>query len=180
MAEISIPGNKKHAGGRRSKKLSTRVDLTPMVDLGFLLITFFIFTTTLTTPRTMRLYLPVDGPPTKSGESTTLTIIPIAGDKVFYYHGDLKEAITGHQFGTTNFSITEGIGSIIRQKQQALANSGRFKAKDLVLIIKPDAGAKYKSVVAALDETTINDVTHYAFTDLEKVEKEALANLHVL
>lgn len=152
-----------------------------MVDLGFLLITFFIFTTTLTKPHTMRLYLPADGPPSEMAKSTVLTIIPVAGDKVFYYHGDLQEAIAQHQYGTTNFSITQGIGAVIRQKQQSLDNNGgRFKAKDMMLIIKPDASAKYKAVVDALDETTINGVKHYAFTDIEKVEKDALVNLHVL
>lgn len=49
-----------------------------------------------------------------------------------------------------------------------------------MLIIKPDASAKYKAVVDALDETTINGVTHYAFTDLEKAEKDALVSLHIL
>jgi len=180
MAEITPVGGKKHVGVKRSKKRSTRVDLTPMVDLGFLLITFFIFTTTLTEPRTMRLYLPADGPPTEYGVSTTLTVIPISGNKVFYYHGDLAQAIALHQYGTTNLSVTGGIGDVIRQKQQALDKSGHFTAKNLTFIIKPDASAKYKTIVDALDEITINDLKHYAFTDLEKVEKDALISLHVL
>ena len=180
MAEITPAGGKKHVGVKRSKKLSTRVDLTPMVDLGFLLITFFIFTTSLTTPRAMRLYLPADGPHDPVRMSTVLTIIPVSGDKVFYYHGDLADAIASHQYGITHISITGGIGNIIRQKQQSLDKSGRFNAKDMVLIIKPDATAKYKTIVDALDEITINDLKHYAFTDLEKVEKDALVSLHVL
>jgi hypothetical protein len=69
-------------------------------------------------------------------------------------------------------------------KEQKAVHPGRFDpddtAKDLMLIIKPDASAKYKAVVDALDETTINGVTHYAFTDLEKAEKDALVSLHIL
>jgi len=180
MAEITPAAGKKPVGVKRSKKLSTRVDLTPMVDLGFLLITFFIFTTTLATPRAMHLYLPADGPPMPSAKSTTLTIIPVLGDKVFYYQGSLDEAIAGHQYGTTNFSLTGGIGNVIRAKQQSLDKSGRFKASDMLLIIKPDATANYKAVARAFDEILINSVKHYAFTDLEKVEKDALVSLHVL
>jgi biopolymer transport protein ExbD len=181
MAELNIAaGAGRHKGITRSKKLSTRVDLTPMVDLGFLLITFFVFTTTISQPSVMNLILPAD---TKTdnmpaAESTALTVIPIAGDKVLYYHGDLQKAEQAGLYGITDVSITGGIGEIIRQKQKALAANQKFKKSDLILIIRPMKDASYKTIVDVLDEVLINDLAHYSFVeitdeDLQFVQRRA-------
>lgn len=182
MAEInSHAGHIRQKGGpRRSKKLSTKVDLTPMVDLGFLLITFFVFTTSMSKPRKMDLFLPAgDTPGTPSGKSSTLTIIPIADNKVFYYHGDLASAMLENQYGTTWFAGTNSIGDIIRRKQKWLENRPAFNKKDLMLIIKPDAASSYENLVNALDEVLINDLKHYALVDLDPVETETLLKLGI-
>jgi biopolymer transport protein ExbD len=182
MAEISSnAGQTRHKGGvRRSKKLSTRVDLTPMVDLGFLLITFFIFTTTMSQAKSMKLILPAgEIPSTPSGVSTVLTIIPLADNKVFYYHGDPGTALTKNLYGTTTFSVSNGIGDIIRQKQNTLANNPKYTKADVILIIKPAIDARYQNVVAALDEVLINDLKHYSFVDLDLSEKEMLVKLGI-
>src|SRR6267378_946675 len=92
MAEMDTSsggGHKKGPGVKKSKKLSTRVDLTPMVDLGFLLITFFIFTTTMSKPRTMRLFLPKDSPnPNVVKKSAVLTILLGKNNLIYYYEED--------------------------------------------------------------------------------------------
>jgi biopolymer transport protein ExbD len=175
MAEINTSsGSGRHKGVRRSKKLSTRVDLTPMVDLGFLLITFFMITAVWSKPKTMQLFLPAGTPDSPTGESTALTVIPIAGEKAFYYHGDLTDAIQKKQFGTTGFSFTGGIGDIIRQKQQQLDKFFKGGRKEMVLIIKPTHSASYKSIVEALDEILINKVGRHALTEITNDEKEVL------
>jgi len=182
MAEInSNAGHSRQKGGvRRSKKLSTKVDLTPMVDLGFLLITFFVFTTSMSQAKAMRLILPagaIDSTPW--GESASLTIIPVSGNKVFYYQGDVATALTTNLYGTTTFSIGNGIGDIIRQKQIALGKNPKFTKNDLMLIIKPAVDANYQNVVNALDEVLINNVKHYAFVDLDQTEKETLLKMGI-
>src|SRR3977135_1216114 len=95
MAEMDTSsggGHKKGPGVKKSKKLSTRVDLTPMVDLGFLLITFFIFTTTMSQPTAKRLFLPkdVDKPEeqNKVKSSAVLTLLLGKNDQIWYYEGD--------------------------------------------------------------------------------------------
>ena len=96
MAEMDVSsgGHKKGPGVKKSKKLSTRVDLTPMVDLGFLLITFFIFTTTMSQPTAMKLNLPKDTEKpeeqNQAKESGALTILLGFDNHVFYYEGQLS------------------------------------------------------------------------------------------
>src|SRR5919112_5522683 len=86
-------GHKKGPGVKKAKKMSTRIDMTPLVDLGFLLITFFIFTTTMSTPSTMDLFMPKDTDKdeelNKAKESGALTIMLGKDNHVYYYEGQL-------------------------------------------------------------------------------------------
>src|SRR5260221_7175096 len=96
MAEVDTSsggGHKKGPGVKKGKKLSTRIDLTPMVDLGFLLITFFMYTTTLAKPKTMEINMPYKDPNMKQEEqnkvkeSVALTVLLSKSDRVYYYEG---------------------------------------------------------------------------------------------
>jgi len=131
---------------------SIRVDLTPMVDLGFLLITFFILTTTMQSNTVMKLIIPKDS--TDSTElpgSTTLTIILERNDSIGYYDGQSKK-IKYDRFGAMR--------NIIQQKQISLVKN-QVDKKKLILIIKPTKESSYKNFVDALDEIYINDCKHY-------------------
>lgn len=110
-------GHKKGPGVKKAKKLSTRIDMTPMVDLGFLLITFFIFTTTMSSPTTMDLYMPKDTDKdeeqNKAKESGALTILLGKNNVVYYYAGQLLPDASN--FETTTF---KGIRDIIIKKKK--------------------------------------------------------------
>src|ERR1700679_3794129 len=95
MAELDTSGGGKHKGGKvRSKKQSTRVDLTAMVDLAFLLITFFMLTTSLAKPRNMPLVMPTDGPPGPWSDKRTMTIDLGKNNKVIWYLGMVEKPLS--------------------------------------------------------------------------------------
>ncbi len=167
MAEMDTSSgghHKKGPGVKKPKKLSTRVDLTPMVDLGFLLITFFIFTTTMSQPTAMRLFLPkdTDNPEeqNKLKQSDALTVLLGKDNNVFYYEGELDP-------GASNFksSSFKEIRNVIRQKKAVVDTS-------LMVIIKPNDQSTYKNVIDILDEMSINVVKRYALVDISPVEDE--------
>jgi len=169
MAEMDTSGgggHKKGPGVKKAKKLSTRVDLTPMVDLGFLLITFFVFTTTISQPTAMRLALPddkvKDEDQNKIKQSGALTILLGNNNNVFYYEGELTPDASN--FKSSNFKDIRDV--IIRKKQQADTN--------LVVVIKPNDQSNYKNFIDILDEMSINVVKRYAVVDISDVEDQLI------
>jgi biopolymer transport protein ExbD len=138
--------------------------MTPMVDLGFLLITFFIFTTTVASPTAMKFYLPkdVDKPEeqNKVKESGAFTIMLGKADQVYYYEG-----LDPTQIKATNF---KGIRDEILRKKKST------NPEDLVMIIKPSDDATYKNTVDMLDEMAIAEIKRYAMVDISPVEYEIL------
>src|SRR5829696_1094025 len=125
MAQMDVAGgdsgHKKGPGVKKAKKLSTRVDMTPMVDLGFLLITFFIYTTTMSTPNTTKLNMPKkEDDQTKQMEvvkSGLLTILLGDKNQIYYYEGELKP--DGSNFMTSSFPApgNPGIRKVIQDKR---------------------------------------------------------------
>jgi len=171
MTQVSIdtPGRPK-AGVERMKKANLKIDMTPMVDLGFLLISFFIFTTEVSKPAITNLFMPKDGDPTKVPQSKSLTILLDNNDQIFYYNGDLNEAIKNNQVFLTSYNEINGIGNVIRQKQNQLAKR-KIDKKELIILIKLSTNTSYKNVVDILDEMLINEVTRYVVADPENEEK---------
>jgi biopolymer transport protein ExbD len=172
MAELHTePGPARKRDKRRAKKLSTRVDLTPMVDLGFLLITFFFVTTVWAKPHVLKVNVPAIGEGTRLGMNAALTVLAGSDNKIFYYHGRWEDALREGNYGITGYALNGGIGDIIRQKQLAMDRSYKGGRREMMLLIKASSKASYKNVVDLLDEMLINGVLKYALVDMTAEEK---------
>ncbi|MGV3766045.1 MAG: ExbD/TolR family protein [Chitinophagaceae bacterium] len=168
MATIETQTTAERSGkGRRKKTLL--VDLTAMVDVGFLLIMFFIFTSQLEAMKAMDLFVPKDTlkDPPKSPESGTLTLLLGKDNLIHFYEGIFDPRLSG-QLKTVQAS---GIRDYIIQKK---SNTDPEK---LMIIIKPTNDATYKNTVDILDEMTINAIKRYVLTDISAAEDAARANL---
>jgi biopolymer transport protein ExbD len=137
-------------------KRNTRIDLTPMVDLGFLLITFFVFTTTMMQPTAMKLILPKEGPDQPIPQSAALTLIPAKDNLIYYYQGSDYTKLQ-----TADFHSIRDV--IIKKKNST-------NPKWFEVILKPTKDATYKNTVDILDEMKIDAVPHYALVDITPVE----------
>ena len=167
MAEMDTSGgggHKKGPGVKKGKKLSTRVDLTLMCDLGFLLITFFIFTTTMSQPTAMRMFLPKDvknpEEQNKVKNSAVITLMLGKDDKIYYYEGDDPTKMLQTTF--------KKVRDVVIDKKR------RTDPKDFVVVLKPTPDATYKNTVNILDEMTIDEVKRYAMVDISPVEYDLI------
>ena len=164
MAEISNEGGGKKDGKVRSKKTSTKIDMTPMVDLAFLLLTFFVMTTTLNKPQTMEITMPekpkAEDQQPMVNEKRVLTLILGNDDKIYWYLG-----ITDPKINVTNFS-NKGVRDILLRENAQI--------KDMVVLIKPSDESKYKNVVDILDEMNISNIARYALVDITEVDKQLI------
>jgi biopolymer transport protein ExbD len=164
MAEISNQSSGSKDGKVRSKKTSTKIDMTPMVDLAFLLLTFFVMTTTLNKPQTMEITMPEkpkqeDKQPMVN-EKRVLTLVLGSNDKIYWYLG-----ITDPKVNITNFSA-EGVRKILSRENAQI--------KEMVVLIKPSDESKYKNVVDILDEMNISNIARFALVDITNVDKELI------
>ncbi|HNB62962.1 MAG TPA: biopolymer transporter ExbD [Saprospiraceae bacterium] len=169
MAEMDTSsggGHKKGPGVKKGKKLSTRVDLTPMVDLGFLLLTFFVFTTTMSQSTAMNMNEPKDekDKEMKVKNSGAMTILLGKANQVYYYYGQLDPNTVSEQFKSTTF---KDIRKLILEKKNGTP------IDDLMFIIKSDKNSTFKNAIDILDEMTISAIPpgHYAEVDMTPVEE---------
>lgn len=204
MAEIQEGGGGGHKGGKkRAKKQSTRVDMTPMVDLAFLLLTFFVLTATFSKPKSMELTFPAppekieDMPPIKNG----ITFLLTKDDRIFYYEGEFRAEDNEKGPKTTlselNFSqsslhkylldknkkMHDQIRALDEQHKNKQLDDTTFKRlvkerkadkESYTYLIKTDDQATYKNVIDIIDELNVNVVGKYVMVDMMKAEADMM------
>ncbi|MCX8472175.1 MAG: biopolymer transporter ExbD [Sediminibacterium sp.] len=182
MAEMDTSsggGHKKGPGVKKSKKLSTRVDLTPMVDLGFLLITFFIFTTTMSQPTAFKLLLPKEDvkkdDQNQVDKDKVLTILVGSNNHLYYYEGELDPKTP--KINSANYSGENSIRDVIISKKERMNQIAPGSDKDLVIVIKCYKDATYSNLVSILDEMQININKKYALVKLGLLENIIIEQL---
>ena len=174
MNQPSLSNSKVKKSFGSQKKLQLRIDMTPMVDLGFLLISFFVITTQLGEPKTMNLIVPKEGPDSPVKGSTAITFLPASSNKLYYYFGDGSEAIPQNKVFVTDYK-TNSIGSIISNRKNFLLDK-KIDPGELFVIIKPSKKASYKKIVDLLDEMIIHNVSRYTLTELAALDTDFINN----
>lgn len=170
MAELNTGDGGGGKGGKvRSKKQNSKVDLTAMVDLAFLLITFFMLTTSLSKPQSMSLGLPDKDKNDKTDdvkvdENRTMTVVLGENDKMFYYMGIINTPMVPKVIAYGKDGIRK---ELLKRKKEVLAYSTAKGRPDqgMIVIIKPGKKSTYKNVVDILDEMAISSIPTYTIVN---------------
>lgn len=167
MAEVSQGGgggHKKGGGKVRVKKSSTKIDMTPMVDLAFLLLTFFILTTTFNKPKTMEVNMPDkvqdEKEQTKINEKDILNLVLSENNKIHWWIG-LTPPVTTTGYGKN------GVRKVLLEQNRANPK--------LMVLIKPENNSKYENMVDILDEMDITATKRFAIVDFTPDDKTIIS-----
>jgi biopolymer transport protein ExbD len=164
MAEVSQNSGNEKTGKVRSKKMSTKIDMTPMVDLAFLLLTFFILTTSFNKPTIMELVMPDNTGTTQPvNKDNVLNLVLGENNKLFWFEG------LGPGVNETDYS-KDGVRKILLSHRQN---------KNLMVLIKPQDNSKYENIVDVLDEMEITAIQRYAIMEYSTDDK-AIVNAAIV
>ena len=185
MADVDVQSSGgKGAPKAATKRTSTKIDMTPMVDLAFLLITFFMLTTTLNKPQTMEITMPDKNKNKedvmKVKESRTLTLLLGEKDRVYYYQGVTDE---DPDVGVTNFGA-EGVRKLLMEKKAQIGKVMNPKTKKMeegiIVLIKARETSRYKNIVDILDEMNITGINTYAVVDITEPDLDLIRKTNEL
>ena len=196
-AEVQESGKK--GKGSKQKKMTVRVDFTPMVDMNMLLITFFMLCTTLSKPQTMEISMPSnEEQQSKVKASQAITLLLAGGDKLYYYEGEpnykdytsLKE--TSYQADGLRSILLDKNSAAVREVNELKKQKADLKiseedytkklseiksGKDTpTVIIKATDDSSYKNLIDALDEMQICNIGKYVITDMADADQFLIKN----
>lgn len=177
MAELNQKTQESGKKKIRSRKMAPKVDLTAMVDLAFLLITFFMLTTTLNKPAAMDIAMPdktkddVDSP-VFIDENRTATLI-LGDGKFMWYHGDFKKPIASSEKPA---DIEKTLAQVVAQLKGKISTMPN--TKDMIVLIKPSKEARTKDVIRTIDELKHQNISRYVIGKTQdEEEKQLLASI---
>jgi biopolymer transport protein ExbD len=164
MAEVNTEhkqkGDQKSGIVKKGKKMSTRIDMTPMVDLAALLLTFFILATTFIKPQVMQLILPEknldNSNQPKVNEKNVLSIVLEGDNKIYWYIG-----LTTAQVNQTDYT-DKGLRKVLVDSKSN---------EKMVVLVKPSDTSTYENLVDTLDELTINSISRYVLDEYRDEDK---------
>ena len=183
MAELNTGGGDSKGKKVRSKKQDAGVDLTAMVDLAFLLITFFMLTTSLSKPQSMNLAMPdknkdqIDEPVLDVADDRTLTVLLGEKNKMVWYYGLPKTPIEGP---TVVGYGKNGIRKELLAKTKSVVAKYGDPKKGLIVLVKASKKSTYRNLVDILDEIAITKVPTYAIVDITPEDKAILEKEELL
>jgi len=169
MADVDLSqskGKQKHGGKKKKKRIAVRIDMTPMVDVAFLLLTFFMLTTSMSKPQTMEINLPPSETKADVAESNLLTLRISEDFRIFW------------NIGTESPTTVDG-----KAKKERLINLGKLLKErnasnpKLITLIKVDGKAKYIDMVDIMDELNINSITRFSLAPMLDEDKKVIGTL---
>ncbi len=140
-----------------SGKHNLRIDFAPMVDLGFLLITFFVFTSSLLEPKAFGLHVPDEGEGVQSPLSATITLTMLANGRIDYLEGNETHVLAK---GSTHLYEQQLLRKHLLDKHKRIIEQLGSDDQYTVLI-QPTEQTNYKEIVDVLDEMTITGIKKY-------------------
>jgi biopolymer transport protein ExbD len=169
MADVDLSqsrGKQKHSGKKKAKRVGVRIDMTPMVDVAFLLLTFFMLTTTMSKPETMEINLPPKDTHAEVPESNLLTLRVTDDFRIFWNIGnDKPEAVEG----TDKKSRLEKMGKLLKDRNAANAK--------LITLIKVNGKAKYIDMVDVMDELNLNNINRFSLAPMDDADMRLIEKL---
>ncbi len=169
MADVDLSqskGKQKHGGKKKKKRISVRLDMTPMVDVAFLLLTFFMLTTSMSKPQTMEINLPPSETKADVAESNLLTLRISEDFRIFWNIGTEKPTTVD---GKEKKEKLIALGRLLKERNAANPK--------LITLIKVDGKAKYIDMVDIMDELNINSITRFSLAPMLDEDKKLIGTL---